>query len=221
MGKAFTSEGSVVGIRKWHPATMHEIDIHMPSTDMGKWKTIQRIVCKVDDEGEFRDYTPGVWNAEKKVCTVFIETEHKGCGSSWANALRVGDPVIFAATHAAQLPSRPGKIICFGDGSATGHFLALKQLAGGGQYPMEAVIFLNDEYILPAAFTAAHPEFTFVMKPHGSSLEALQQFSETKVLGDYTTIYIAGNIPMVSGLRKFFKKNPYLNARIFAHGFWS
>ncbi len=40
-------------------------------------------------------------------------------------------------------------------------------------------------------------------------------------MADYSAVYIAGYIPMVTGLRKIFKKNPYLNAKIFAHGFWT
>jgi NADPH-dependent ferric siderophore reductase len=221
MEKAFISEGSVVGIRKWEPGTICEIDLHLPGTDMSKWRSIQRIVCKVGPYGEYRDYTPATWRVEERICTVIVEAAHEGLGSSWAKYLKIGDPVLFASTYAAPLPSKAGKMLCLGDGSALGHFLALKHLTDRKDYPLEAHVFLNEVYTIPGAFTAANPEFTFVMKPHADSLDVLQECTEDKRLADYASIYIAGYIPMVSGLRKILKKNPYLHARIFAQGFWS
>jgi len=123
--------------------------------------------------------------------------------------------------HAAPLPAKPGKIVCFGDGSALGHFLALKQLTDRKYCNFEAFVFFNEEYTLPEYFSLENPEFKFVMKVGGDSLKSLLECSEGKMLQDYTSIYITGYIPMVSGLRKEFKKIPNLNAKIFAHGFWS
>lgn len=219
MDKAFTQEGYVMAVRKWEPATIYEIDLYMPETDMNKWNTIPRIKCKVA-EYEYRDYTPATWDIEKKVCTVFIETEHNGCGSTWTKNLQISDTILFSPAHAAQLPAKPGKIICFGDGSAIGHFLALKQLTDRTKNPLEVIIFLNEEHKLPDDFARKNPEFEFVMKPDVSSLDILHQYSENKILSEYTFVYIAGYIPMVTGLRKIFKKNSSLDARILAHGFW-
>ncbi|GLU56982.1 siderophore-interacting protein [Dyadobacter frigoris] len=220
MDKAFTQEGFVLAIRKWQPEMMYEIDLHLPEVDMNKWNTIPRLKCKVA-EFEYRDYTPAKWDVEKRICTMLIETEHNGHGSAWTKNLQAGDTILFAPAHAAQLPSRPGKIVCFGDGSALGHFLALKQLTNRNEYPFEAVIFLNEDYTLPDYFKNKNPEFKFVMMPGANSLDSLNQFSENKRMSDYTAVYIAGFIPMVTGLRKILKKNPYLTAKIFAHGFWS
>ena len=221
MDKAFTSECYVLGVRAWKPSGMYEIDIHIPGTDMHKWSSIQRIKCKVRNYGEYRDYTPTCWDAEKRICTVFIEADHQGCGSLWVKNLEAGDTILLAVAHAASLPGKPGKIVCFGDGSALGHFLALKQLTDRKDYNFEAVVFLNEEYTLPESFSVENPEFRFLMKPGEESLESLLKYSEGKMLQEYTSIYIAGYIPMVSGLRKAFKRIPNLNAKIFAHGFWS
>ncbi|MBE9462745.1 siderophore-interacting protein [Dyadobacter subterraneus] len=220
LDKAFTQEGFVQAIRKWQPETMYEIDLHLPDVDMAKWTTIPRLKCKVA-EYEYRDYTPATWDVKKRTCTMLIETDHNGFGSAWTKNLSVGDIILFSPAHAAQLPSQSGKIICFGDGSALGHFLALKQLTNRKEYPFEAVVFLNENYWLPDFFIYENPEFTFVMKPGTDSLDSLHQYSGNKTLSDYSAIYIAGYIPMVTGLRKIFKKNPYLTAKIFAHGFWS
>lgn len=220
LNKAFTNEGYVMEIRKWEPATMYAIDFHLPETDMLKWITIPRLKCKVA-EFEYRDYTPASWDAEKSICTMLIETGHTGPGSSWTQNLKTGDKILYGAAHAAPLPAKSGKILCLGDGSATGHFLALKQLTSREEYPLEAVIFLNEEYSLPDSFQIANPEFEFIMRPDAKSLNVLQEFAENQLLSDYTSIYIAGNIPMVQGLRRFFKKIPDLEVKIFAHGFWS
>jgi NADPH-dependent ferric siderophore reductase len=220
LDRAFSSEGHVIEVRKWHPASMYEIDFHMPETDMNKWITIPRIKCKVG-EFEYRDYTPATWDADKKICTVFIETEHLGHGSSWTKNLKAGDTIHFGPAHAAALPAKAGKVICFGDGSTVGHFLALKQLTDRIEFPLEVVIFLNEEYTLPDAFIAKNPEFKFIMQSKGNSLQVLSEFVERKSLADYATIYIAGYIPMVQGLRKALKKHHGVSAKIFAHGFWS
>jgi len=218
--KAFTSECYVAGVKAWELSGMFEIVIHMPEIDMRKWNSIQRVKCKVA-YGEYRDYTPACWDAEKRICTVFIETEHEGYGSRWAKNLKVGDTIFLAVAHAAPLPNKPGKILCFGDGSALGHFLALKQMTERGNFPFEAIVFLNEEYILPPLFLSDNPEFSPVMKSREDCLRSLIKCAEEKILTEYSSIYIAGYIPMVSGLRKFLKRLPDLDAKIFAHGFWS
>ena len=152
---------------------------------------------------------------------MLIETEHEGQGSSWAKNLRVGDNVIFAPAHAAGLPSKPGKIACFGDGSAVGHFLALKQLTNRITHPLQVVVFLNENYVLPEYLIHNNPEFEFIKEPNANSLDILCRYTDAKIGTDLTSIYIAGYIPMVSGLRKFLKNTQQFNARIFAHGFWS
>lgn len=220
MDKVFTQEGFVLAVRKWQPETMYEIDLHLPEVDMLKWTTIPRLKCKVAPYA-YRDYTPAIWDAERRKCTLIIETGHNGFGSLWTQNLKPGDTILFAPAHAAQLPAGPGKIVCFGDGSALGHFLALKQLTNRNTNPLEAIIFLNEEYVLPDYFEHENPEFKFIMAPGVNSLDSLHQSSEYKVLSTYGALYIAGHIPTVTGLRKIFKKNPYLNAKIFAHGFWS
>jgi len=220
MDKAFTERGYVLAIRAWKPGSMYEIDLHLPATDMSKWKTIPRIKCKVDDF-DYRDYTPALWDVEKRTCTVFIETGHSGRGSSWAKNLRVGDTIGYASAHAAQLPGESGPIACFGDGSSLGHFLALKQLTDGEEHPMRVTLSLSEQYQLPENLLLKNPEFKFIMLPKTNSLEHLSEMAAHEEISVNNSVYVAGHIPMVTSLRKTLKKNPYLNARIFAHGFWS
>jgi len=217
--KMFTSS-YVTDIRAWEPATMYEVDVHIPTVNMEKWDTIKRLKCQVA-ELEYRDYTPATWNTKTQVCTMYIEAGHNGAGSRWIQQLKTGDEILLGAAHAAPLPAREGKILCLADGSALGHFLGLKQLTDRRKYPIEAGVFLHEAYQLPASLTVDNPEFEFIIKPHGSSLDTLEQWFLEKDLSSYTSIYIAGNIPMVSGLRKKLKAIPAVKARIYGHGFWS
>ena len=217
--KMFTP-AQVIGIRVWQPATMYEIDVHLPTVSMDKWDTIKRLKCKVDDLA-YRDYTPALWNAEKKVCKMYIEAGHNGAGSRWVQQLKVGDEILFGDAHAAQLPAKEGPVLCLADGSALGHFLGLKQLTDRNKYPMDVAVFLHDNYQIPASLLEHNPEFEFIVKPDGNSLDTLMQWCMSKDLSKYTSIYIAGYIPMVTGLRKKMKAIPEVHARIFSYGFWS
>jgi len=217
--KMFTS-AEVIAVRAWQPATMFEVDVHLPSVNMEKWNTIRRVKCKVDLL-EYRDYTPGVWNTETSIFTMFIDAGHNGAGSRWVRQLKAGDEILLGAVHAAQLPSKEGKILCIGDGSALGHFLALKQLTDRHSHPMEAGIFLHDHYESPGSLLTDNPEFDFLVHPHGNSLATLEQWMLAKEPERYTSIYISGEIPVVTALRKKLKSLPGLNARIYSYGFWS
>jgi len=219
LDKMFTS-AQVTAIRAWQPATMYEVDIHLPSANMEKWATIHRVKCRVG-ELEYRDYTPATWNAPEKTFTMYIEAGHEGAGSRWVQQLKKGDEILLGSVHAAQLPAKEGKILCLGDGSALGHFLALKQLTDRRSYPLEAGIVLHDNYQLPESLAADNPEFELLLHPHGNSADLLEQWYRSKNLDSYTSIYIAGNIPMVTALRKKLKGMPEVSARIYAHGFWS
>lgn len=210
---------NVLDIRIWNPKSMYEIDLYLPTVDMGKWKTIPRLKCKVD-EFEYRDYTPAWWEAEKGICTLYVETGHNGAGSRWAQRVRPGDQLIVGPAHAAPLPPKPGKILGLADGSALGHMLGLKQLTYSEEHPLEVAIVFHEDYQLPTPLSRENPEFEFIVKPEGTSLESLENWAQAKDLSDYSSIYIAGHIPMVQELRKKLKSRADHNTTIYAHGFW-
>ena len=210
----------VVSIRAWQPATLYEVDVHLPTTPLEKWSTIQRLKCKVA-EFEYRDYTPATWNADKKVCTLYIEAGHDGAGSRWVQRLKKGDKIPLGVAHAAQVPAKEGRILGLGDGSALGHFLGLKQLTDRKRFPMDVVILLPEIYQLPPSLIENNPEFEFIFNPRGNSLETLEQWAASKDLLAYTSIDLAGHIPLVKGLRKKLKARPDVQVKIQTHGFWS
>ena len=217
--KMLTS-ATVADVRAWQPATMYEVDVYLPTINMEKWDSIKRLKCKVDDL-QYRDYTPASWNPQTHMCTMYIEAGHNGAGGRWVKQLKSGDQLLFGAAHAAQLPAQEGSVLCLGDGSALGHFLALKQLTDRSINPIEAGIFLHDPYQIPISLKIENPDFEWIMHPESASLNALLSWCGQRDISSYTSVYIAGNIPMVTGLRKQLKAMPGLRAKIYAHGFWS
>jgi NADPH-dependent ferric siderophore reductase len=214
------STATVTAVRAWRPATLYEVDIHIPSVDLTQWHTIKRLKCRVGLL-EYRDYTPARWDAVAQTGTLFIEAGHEGAGSRWVQQLQVGDKLLMGAAHAAPLPAHAGPVLCLGDSSALGHFLALQQLTNREHYPMDAAVYLQEDYEMPAS-SAMHPcGFDLLRRPAAKSTDVLEQWFLKKDLSLYTSIYIAGQISMLSGLRKKLKAMPQVQARIYAHGFWS
>ena len=209
----------VVAVRKWKPGTMVEIELHIPGVDMGDWKSIKRLKTKVG-ECEYRDYTPADWDAERSVCTMYIETGHEGTGSNWGNNVKRGDEVLYGPAHATVLPSKPGRILGLGDGSALGHFLALKKLTGRQDYPIDVTVFLADDYVLPKKLVSDNTEFEFITNAGGNAFKALAASAARRDLGLYTSIYIAGNSGMVRDLKKMLRYRDEVTARFYGAEFW-
>lgn len=214
------STAKVIDVYRWEPATMVEIVVQLPGLNMEKWKTIHRVKCRVG-ELEYRDYTPSCWNAEKGTFKLYVEAGHNGAGSRWAQQIQSGDEILLGAVHAAQIPTKEGKVLCLVDLSALGHALSLKQLTDPEKFPLEVAVFLHEEYIIPETLVSENPEFEFLYKENEHNIPVLEEWFMSKKLTNYESICIAGNTPMVSQLRKKLKAIPEVEARIFAQGFWS
>jgi hypothetical protein len=158
-----SSKGHVLSVETYNNGTFYQVNVHLPATDMSKWTTIPRLKCRVG-ELDYRDYSPAQWDAAQRTCTLYIEAAHQGAGSNWVKQLRAGDTFSYGAAHAQQVPPRPGKILCIGDGSALGHFLALKQLTQQKQSDLEAAVFLSEEIALNPDLLYENPEFNFLHK---------------------------------------------------------
>ncbi len=217
--KMLTS-GKVISVNKWNPETMVEVDVHLPTLNMEKWKTIHRVKCRVADL-EYRDYTPTAWNAEKRTFKLYLEAGHDGAGSRWAQQLKAGNEILLGAVHSAQIPSKEGKVLCLVDLSALGHALTLKQLTDPAKFPLETCVFLHEQYQIPKSLRLENPEFEFLYQENEQSAAVLEKWIMSKKLANYESICIAGNTPMVSQLRKKLKAIPEVGARILAQGFWS
>lgn len=217
--KMLTS-AKVIGVSRWNPETMVEIEVQLPALKTEKWKTIHRVKCRVADL-EYRDYTPANWNSEKGTFKLYVEAGHNGAGSRWAQQLKTGDEILLGAVHAAPIPSKEGKILCLVDLSALGHALSLKQLINPVRFPLETVVFLHEQFQIPQPLRLENPEFDFIYQEKEACTAVLEKWMMSKKLSNYESICVAGNTPMVSQLRKKLKAIPEVEARIFVQGFWS
>jgi NADPH-dependent ferric siderophore reductase len=212
----------VLDIREWDAAPVFEIDISFPAAKMLTWNAVKRLKCKVGML-EYRDYTPARWDGVRQTCTLIVEAGHRGVGSRWVRELQVGDEVLLDEAHAANLPSGPGQVLGLGDGSAIGHFIALKNLLQE-QNPLDAALFLPESAIsgfdMPGeSFEDRYAELGFVRG--ADRFETLRNWLLEQDLSLYSFIYLAGNIPMIKKLRAMLKERIAPNVKIYAHGFWS
>lgn len=213
--------GTVLEVRYWEPATIIEIDLHLPQADMTHWKEIPYIKFRVADL-TYRDYTPSGWDAETRTCTLFVDVAHDGPGTTWARQLQKDAQVgYFKIGSSQQAPVSTSAIVGLGDESSMGHLLALQQM------------------VLPAArFSGA----VLIADEHHRSLfkeyfrSPLQPISRDDVYGHHSLIkwiieqrytlenvvfYLTGNDTMVTELRRLLKHQGYPSGQIRTQRFWS
>lgn len=215
---------TVLAVRVWEPATLVEVDLHMPGCDMHKWQEAQHMKCRVAPM-VYRDYTPTEWDAETQTCSLFIDTGHDGPGSRWARGLVAGDRVEYLGVGSShQQPVDNKRLVFLGDESAIGHILALQQLAGTGmQKEVQGAVTMKE--------SRHRDEFNRYFRRMGlcavertgkgdfGKLEEWVDRLEGVEPGN-TRFYLAGNVPGVVKLRKMLRTKGFSNKDVKAEGFW-
>lgn len=211
----------VLEVRKWPGSSIIEVDLHMPTAVMDGWNEVNYMKCKVADL-TYRDYTPSGWDAETQTCTLYIDANHKGPGSTWANGLKKGDEIGYISLKSTrQTPVNTSAIICLGDESSIGHLFALQQLAVPVSRFIGAVLLDNerDKSLFEEYFrTPLEAIVREDLYGHHSLTEWL--LKQTYHL-ENTIFYITGNNTMVTQLRKILRQQGYSSNQIKAQGFWS
>lgn len=216
---ALLQAGHVLAVRKWVPASLVEIDLHLPHIDM-TWDSVPYIKFRVDDF-TFRDYTPSRWDADQRTCTLFIDTGHNGAGSKWAADLKKGDRVYyFKAERTNHTPNPQTCTVGLSDLSGLGHLLALQQMSmPTGNFA--GSVLLNERQHLKIF----RESFGSCLQPIEGQGEAgneslLQWVIAQKFHPDQTVFYIVGNNRLVSKLRRSVKEYGLLSSQIKVKGFW-
>lgn len=212
--------GRVLEVRTWSPATMIEIDLHLPHVNMYQWQQIPYVKFRVDNL-TYRDYTPTGWDAETSTCTVFINAAHSGAGSIWAKQLRRNDTIQYLKVGSIhQGADRTSAIVALGDESSIGHLLALQQITLPGTKFSGAVLmddtqhreFFNKDLkspIRPIARSEMYGHHTLMSWINTQHYD----FRET-------VFYLIGNNVMVSQLHKLLNQEDIPSGNIKSQSFW-
>ena len=201
--------GRVLEVRYWEPATMIEIDLHLPLADMQQWLEVPYIKFKVAD-GTYRDYTPSCYDAETRTCSIFVDAAHNGPGSNWARQQKKGDEVSYIKTGTShQAPESTSAIVALGDESCVGHLLALQQMVVPTTRFSGAVLMADERH---------REQFNEYFR------SPLQAITREDVYGHHSLIrwiisqqytlenvvfYLTGNDTMVAELRKLLRRQGY------------
>jgi NADPH-dependent ferric siderophore reductase len=213
-GPQLLQTGQVLDVRVWEPATMIEIDLHLPLADMRLWNEIPYIKFKVD-ESCFRDYTPFGWDAETATCSLLVDTTHEGCGSRWAAQLHAGDTVQYIKigdTH--QSPHPTNLVVGLGDASSVGHLLALQQLTLPG-IRFDGAVLLDSPHTGQLVRDYFRSPVSTLTTRHELANWLLKQGYCTA----HTSFYLTGNRELVVELRTLLKNLGHVNIQ--AKKFWS
>lgn len=206
--------GQVLAVRIWEPATMVQIDLHLPLADMRLWNEVLYIKFRVDDLS-FRDYTPFGWDAEKSTCTLLIDTAHVGPGSTWAKSLQAGDHIQYLKIESTrQSPHPTNLVVGLGDASSLGHLLALQQLTLP-TIRFDGAVLLDN----PGSEKLFRDGFPSPISTLTNCDELYQWLPEQGYCTAHTCFYLIGNHHMVSDLRRLLKSLGH--ERICVKGFWS
>ncbi|MDN5285324.1 MAG: hypothetical protein JWR38_1598 [Mucilaginibacter sp.] len=217
--RATAKAGYILDVKSWELTTIFEIDIQLPGITMQSWQTVQHMKIKVADM-TYRDYSPAIWDSSTNTCKLFIDAGHTGAGSNWVRQLRKGDAFTYIGIGPTpHKPIQAGEMFCLGDASSIGHFLALEQLTkNSGDF--SGVIALNNiqQQLEFERYLSTNLE-TVVSKKENLSSSLAMEISQRRLTDE--TIFIAGNIPAVTQLRKQIKQQPQFTGAIKAQGFWS
>ena len=209
-------QGTVLAIRAWDPATFFEIDLHLPEVDMEKWSSVQHIKIKVG-EYTYRDYTPALWETDIRTCTLCINTSHDGPGSQWVKSLKKGDQLSYIGVGSTFHKPVDGKrLLCLGDSSTIGHFLALKQLSAGRSDIYGAISLGASSHA--DAFNSYFDSDLETVKSKSWGFPLLSWLEQHSLTNEI--VYIAGHSPTAIQLRKYIKDRKDFNGVIKVQGFW-
>lgn len=219
MENSLLKSGLVLAVRHWHPASVVEVDLHLPGVSMYKWTHAQHIKLRVAPL-EYRDYTPCGWDADTQTCTLIIDTHHEGVGSQWARSLHEGDMVYYLGIAPTQhQPDENVHLVFLGDESSIAHFFALRQLVKNPLSVKGAIAFKEKEHraLLGAYFA---PLKNVQSIGYGGNSEALPDWVAARSFDSRTVFYVVGHSPTVGYVRKLLRAKGFGGAQIRVQGFW-
>lgn len=218
--KFFIRSGKITAVRSWDGGSIQEIDVHLPNADFKKWDKAQSIKCRISPS-HYIDYTPSMWDAEKKSCTLYIDTSHNGEGSRWAqNQVPDNKFHYLKIEDVKHFPVEGRHLVFIGDQTGIGHFCALQQLAAKNTQISGFITFKD----LGTAEAFAENCSWLPLKTFLSYSDICRQTEEWVIKNqaekEQFIFYIVGNAELIVRLRKLLKAFGLEGSQIKSKGFW-
>src|SRR5450432_2254412 len=219
--RIFVKSGKIVAVRGWNGGNVHEIDVHLPNVNFGKWDKAQSIKCRISAL-HYTDYTPAIWDVEEKICTLYIDTSHDGQGSVWAKNQVAGNDFHYSKIEAEKHFPIEGKHLVFlGDQTGIGHFCSLQQLVATKNTQISGFITFND---LQTADTFSE-NCSWLPLQAVSNYGAIYKQTEDWVIKHQAekenfVFYVVGSTELIVTLRKFLRTYGFDGNQIKSKGFW-
>jgi len=205
----FIKSGKITAVRKWKGNNMHEIDIHLPNVDFEKWNKAQSIKCRISAL-HYTDYTPAMWDANEKTCTLYIDTSHNGQGSIWAkNQVAGNDFHYLKIEDAKHFPIEGKHLVFWGDQTAIKN-VKISGIITFNEWQTADEFYENCTWLLLQAVSNnddIYKETELWLKKHQSEKDNL-------------VFYVVGGAKLVVTLRKLLKTYGIDGNQIKSKGFW-
>lgn len=218
--KVFVKTGQVLSTRAWSGGNMHELHLHLPDVDFNTWTKTQSIKCRISSL-HYTDYTPAMWDAAEKTCTLYIDTSHTGKGSEWAKRQKQGAALYYLnIEEESHCPVLGKHHIFLGDQTAIGHFCAIQQLAPSAIGISGCVVFNDPE--TASGLTENCPWLCLkCVTDYKTIYDYLQQVAlQINSAKENYVFYVVGNAQLIVTVRKLLKANGIDGGRIKSKGFW-
>jgi len=218
--KIFFKRGKILSVRKWNSNNIHELDIYLPNVSFENWTFTQSIKCRTSTF-HFTDYTPSIWDANEKTCTLYIDTSHKGLGAIWAKNQEEGNYFQYVKIESEKHYPIPNKqLVLIGDSTAIGHFNALNQLAPKNTRSNGFIVFNNhytaNEFPSNCPWLPLQP-----FSNYNTLFEKIEErLSKKQFENNDSIFYVVGKVELVVEVRRLLKNYGVLPEQIKLKGFW-
>ena len=218
--KLFLKSGKIVSVRNWNGGYVYELHIHLPNADFENWDKAQCIKCRITAL-HYTDYTPAMWDTEKKICKLYIDTSHDGQGSVWAKSQVAGNKFYYSKIEAEKHFPVAGKNLVFlGDQTGIGHFCALQQLATANAQINGFIAFKDvqsaDAFAENCSWLPLKAVFNYGALYKQTEDWIIQHRSEKENL----IFYVVGGKELILTLRQLLKALGFDGSQIKSKGFW-
>jgi len=218
--RLYVKSGKIIATRSWNGIDFYEIKVHLPNVTFENWEQAQSIKCRINAL-HYTDYTPALWDIEKKTCTLYIDASHSGQGAHWAKNQLAGNDFHYLKIEAVKhFPIKHKQLIFLGDQTGIGHFSSLQQLAAKNTKIGGILAFPNPQMALAFSQNCSWLPLKTVCDYNAMYDQVKDLALKYESDGECFAFYIVGSAELVVTLRKMLKDFGFDTKQIKSKGFW-